>query len=260
MTQLPRSAGRAVFGRDPAAYHAARPAYPEWVFEALRDRCGLAHGSTVFEVGPGTGTASARLLELGANLVGVEPDARLAAYLAATLPHMQVRHEAFEDTALPGGAFDLGLAATSFHWVDPVRGHAQAARLLRPGGGWAMVWNSFGDPERDDPFHQATVGLLSDSASPSAGEAGRPDYAQDIERRTADLAAFTDVVHETRPWTLALDPAGVRALYGTYSEINARPTDDRERVLDALAGIAARQFAGRVERNMLTTLWTARRP
>ena len=260
MTQLSRSAGRTAFGLDPAAYHAARPAYPDWVFEALRNRCGLRPGAAVFEVGPGTGKASARLLDLGARtLVGIEPDARLAAHLAATLPDMQVRHEAFEDTELPDNAFDLGLAATSFHWVDPARGYAQAARLLKPGGWWAMVWNMFGDPDRDDPFHEATVGLLGDSVSPSAGEASRPAYAQDVERRTADLAAFEDIAHETRPWTLVLDPAGVRALYGTYSEINAREPVDRERVLDALAEIAGRQFSGRVERNVLTTLWTARR-
>lgn len=260
MSRLPRSLGRTAFGLDPAAYHAARPGYPPWVYDILVDRCGLAPGCAVFEVGPGTGTASARLLELGADpLVGIEPDPRLAAYLRATLPAMQVREEAFEQTGLPDAAFDLGLAATSFHWVEPAAGLAQVARLLRPGGWWAMVWNSFGDPDRPDPFHEATVGLLGESNSPSAGDRDRPAYAEDHEARRTDLAAFENVEAETLSWTLTLDSVGVRALYGTYSEINAREPADRDRLLDALSAKARDDFADAVSRNMLTTLWTARR-
>jgi SAM-dependent methyltransferase len=260
VSRLPRSLGRAVFGLDPAAYHAARPVYPQRVYDILAERCGLAPGRAVFEVGPGTGIASARLLEFGADpLVGIEPDARLAAHLRATLPAMQVREEAFEQTSLPDAAFDLGVAATSFHWVEPGLGLAQVARLLRSGGWWAMVWNGFGDPDRPDPFHEATVGLLGESSSPSAGDPGRPAYAEDHAARRADLAAFEDVEAETLAWTLRLDSAGVRALYATYSEMNAREPADRERLLDALSAIAGRDFADTVERNMLTTIWTARR-
>ncbi len=45
--------GRQAFGADPGAYHAARPAYPDWVFKILRDRCGLKHDMAVFEIGAG---------------------------------------------------------------------------------------------------------------------------------------------------------------------------------------------------------------
>ena len=62
MGGLARAAGRTAFGADPANYHAARPAYPDWVFDILSRRCGLRPGAAVFEVGAGTGTASDRLL------------------------------------------------------------------------------------------------------------------------------------------------------------------------------------------------------
>lgn len=69
MSEVPidRKFGRQAFGADPAAYHAARPPYPDWVFESLCDKCGLAHGAATFEIGAGTGTATRRLLDLGAN-------------------------------------------------------------------------------------------------------------------------------------------------------------------------------------------------
>src|ERR1700733_10841664 len=59
---IDRSFGRRAFGADPASYHSVRPQYPDWVFAALVERCDLADGTTVFEIGPGTGTATRRLL------------------------------------------------------------------------------------------------------------------------------------------------------------------------------------------------------
>ena len=70
-----RMFGRQAFGRDPAGYDAARPAYRDWVFDFLRERCGLVPDAVTFEIGAGTGTATRQLLERGANpLVAVEPD------------------------------------------------------------------------------------------------------------------------------------------------------------------------------------------
>src|ERR1700683_2163749 len=86
-SSIDRRAGRRAFGGDPCGYHVARPAYPDWVLEVLSERCGLAPQSATFEIGPGTGTATRRLLELGSNpLVAVEPDDRLATFLRATMP------------------------------------------------------------------------------------------------------------------------------------------------------------------------------
>jgi hypothetical protein len=81
-----RTFGRRAFGGDPGGYDAARPAYPDWVFDFLCERCGLAPNAVTFEIGAGTGTATRRLL-LGANpLLAIEPDARLATFLRETIP------------------------------------------------------------------------------------------------------------------------------------------------------------------------------
>lgn len=264
MVTLDRSLGRTAFGADPASYHRARPPYPERVYEILQSECGLAPGTAAFEVGPGTGIATRRLIELGADpLVAVEPDPRLAAYLRATTPAAEVIEAAFEEAELPAAAFRLGCAATVFHWLDAEPALATAARLLQPGGWWAMWWNMFGDPDvaRDD-FHEATDELLNGPRSPSAGLVGGPWFAQDVAARAAELAAagFEPPHYEEMRWTLVLDPPGVRALYATYSEMQARPAEERERILDRLQEIAATDFGGRVIRHMLTPIYWARRP
>jgi SAM-dependent methyltransferase len=262
MAQLDRHFGRTAFGGDAAGYDAIRPAYPDWLYQVLCERCGLATGAATFEIGAGTGTATRRLLELGADpLTAIEPDARLAAYLGERCPSpaLRVLVEPFETAALDDGTFDLGVSATSFHWLDEDAALAKVARVLRRGGWWAAVWNVFGDDSRPDPFHDATHSVLAGPASPSAGQAGVP-FALDAPARLAALEqaeAFEAIEHQSSRWSLVLDPQQTVALYATYSNVTARA--DRAQVLAELHRIAVDQFGGRVVRNMTTVLYTARR-
>jgi SAM-dependent methyltransferase len=254
--------GRIAFGADPASYHATRPGYPDWVFETLSERCRLAPGTNTFEIGPGTGTATRRLLDLGANpLLAIEPDPRLAAFLRETNQDkaLSVSVSAFEDASLEHASFDLGISATAFHWLNEDTALMKVAELLRPGGWWAMVWNVFGDNIRPDPFHEATKVLLNGPASPSMSSRDIP-FALDVEARVAALertGAFDAIEHQTSEWSLILDPDQTVALYATYSNINIRP--DLEAILAELGRIARDEFHGRVTRNMTTILYTARR-
>ena len=257
-----RTFGREAFGRDPAGYDAARPPYPEWVFHFLRERCGLVPGTVTFEIGAGTGTATRHLLQLGANpLVAIEPDERLAAFLQETIPDKALRVDvtSFEEAVLQEASFDLGLSATSFHWLDEDSALSKVAKLLRPGGWWAMVWNVFGDSGRADPFHEATKALLDTPLSPSEGTGDVP-FALDADARFTALKrtdAFDSIEYRTSTWSLVLDPDQTVALYSTYSNINIRP--DRDRVLKELQRIARDEFQGQVTRNMTTRLYVARR-
>jgi hypothetical protein len=259
---IDRKFGRQAFGGDPAGYHAARPAYPDWVFDFVRLRSGLHPLGATVEIGPGTGTATRRLLEMGASpLVAVEPDPRLAAFLRNNIPHqaLSIVVGPFEETILPEARFDLGFSATAFHWLPEDLALRKVAALLRPGGWWAMVWNVFGDDLRPDPFHEATKSLLDAPLSPSAGS-GKVPFALDAAARLAALqrtGAFDNLEHRTSSWSLVLDPRQTVALYATYSNINIRP--DREQVLAELGRIARDQFHGRVTRNMVTSLYLARR-
>ena len=259
---LPKRFGRQAFGEDPASYHSSRPEYPDWVYDTLRSRCGLGGNVATFEVGAGTGTATRRLLELGADpLTAIEPDHRLANFLRKNNPDkaLKVLVAAFEDAALEEKAFDLGVCATAFHWLDEDRALVKIASLLRPGGWWTAVWNVFGDDSRPDPFHEATKELLEAPASPSAGEGGIP-FGLDTAARSAALkhsGAFDKVESRTSQWSLVLDADQTVALYATYSNVNARP--DREAVLAELGRIALNEFEGRVVRNMTTSLYIAHR-
>ena len=126
-----------------------------------------------------------------------------------------------------------------------------------------MVWNEFGDPDREDPFHEATFALLDDGPrSPFQGLPGQRSFALNVNARRSAFGRcgrFSDLAWERRFWDLVLDPDEVVALYATYSHMTARPPDERRAVLAKLREIAADQFAGCVTRNMVTILYTARR-
>jgi SAM-dependent methyltransferase len=259
--------GRALFGADPAGYAAIRPPYPEAIYALMRELGALRPGVATLEIGAGSGLATRRLLELGADpLTALEPDVRFAPLLhviAGAYPaSFQLLHASFEEAELPERAYDLVAAATSFHWVRPELRVVKAARVLRPGGHLAIWWNVFGDPAREDPFHEATTHILGSLARSPSDEVLELPFALDVAARRAEIlasGAFEEPHHAALPWSLRLTSAQVGALYGTFSHINRLPAERRATILSQLMEIAEREFGGLVVRNMVSTIYVARR-
>jgi SAM-dependent methyltransferase len=218
----------------------------------------------LLEVGPGTGRVTRRLLEIGAEVVAVEPDARLAEFIRERVSdQVELVEHTLEDAELGAGGFDLAVAASSFHWVDEAAGLASLRGALRPGGWIAIWWTSFGDETRPDPFMDAVQPLFEDVPhSPSAGLEGRPSFGRDAERRLAALSAagFEDARSDEFRWSHVWDDTGIRGLYATFSPIIALEPEPRARLLDAVERIAREDFGNRVEKPLVTSLYTAQNP
>jgi SAM-dependent methyltransferase len=132
------------FGADAGRYDRARPTYPA----ALVDRIIAASPGTgspsILDVGCGTGISGRLFQAAGCQVLGVDPDARMA-----ELAHsggLNVEVAKFEAWDGGGRTFDAVIAAQAWHWVDPVAGAAKAAAVLRPGGRLAVFWNAFQPP------------------------------------------------------------------------------------------------------------------
>ncbi len=259
--------GRALFGADIKRYDAIRPPYPEQLYTFLLAAGALRANSATLEIGAGNGLATRRLLELGANpLTALEPDPRFAPMLqsiaAVNNAEFHLIHAAFEEAVVPAGHYDLVAAATAFHWIDPAIGLTKVATVLKPGGYVALWWNVFGDPDRTDPFHDATQRILQPLAVSPSDRPQRAPFALDIPARLGEFAntgQFEPPVYQHFPWTLVLNTAQVGALYGTFSSISRLPTAERQRILDQLMDVAEEQFGGTVERNMVSAIYVARK-
>ena len=126
-----------------------RPGYPPELFEMLLVECGLGQESRVADVGSGTGILTRALLEAtGARVAAIEPNAAMRAAAERSLagePRFESLSSSAEATGLPGASVDLVIAAQAFHWFDPPRTRAEFARILKPRGKVALVWNQRAD-------------------------------------------------------------------------------------------------------------------
>jgi SAM-dependent methyltransferase len=264
---LPAAAQRAdaqrLYGADPVGYELGRPDDPDRVYEVLVERCCVSAGTTVLEIGPGTGRATRRLAVIGARVVAVEPDPALAAYLRDTIcgPATEVVEGTFETVPLDDEAFDVAVAAMSFHWVDQDIALPKLVRILKPGGAIALWWTLFGDPARPDPFHDATRGRLGER--PDAPVDDRLPFELDTDgwrHQLTGRAGLVDFTAEHVRWTARLAGEPLRAFYGSLVAVRRRPRHEQSRVLDELVSIAESRFDGIVERPFVTAIYTARRP
>jgi SAM-dependent methyltransferase len=262
--RIARAEGRRLFGTTAETYDRARPGHADAVYEILAERCGLRPGAKVLEIGPGTGQATRRLLERGADpLVALEPDPALAAFLRDRLGQRIVIRPSTLETAELEQDFDLAVAASSFHWIDERVGLERIHDALRPDGSIALWWTLFGDSNRDDPFRAAVEPLLGAvPLSPSRPEQDGPPFATDEGARIGalEMAGFEDVTSRRLEWTRTWDTHGTRDLFGTFSPILALAPAERESLLDEIANVADTEFAGRVTRPLVTSMYTARKP
>jgi len=136
---------RLSFGAAAELYDRARPTYPA---EAARWLLG-EEPVRVADVGAGTGIFSRVLASLGHRVLAVEPDEAMRATLAARSPGVEVAAGSAEALPLGPGDADAVVSAQAYHWFDHDRAHAEAARVLSPGGVYGVVWN---DRDEREPW------------------------------------------------------------------------------------------------------------
>jgi len=130
------------FGAVAAQYDAARPSYPDELFDAIEELSAVRlDGARVLDVGAGTGIVTRLLRGRGAEVVAVEPTPGMAERLHALDPTTPLVRA--DGNALPfaDGSADLITYGQSFHWTTPAQSVPEARRVLRTGGALAVFWN-----------------------------------------------------------------------------------------------------------------------
>jgi SAM-dependent methyltransferase len=114
---------------------------------------------------------------------------------------LTVELSAFEEWDPAGRVFDLLISGQAWHWIDPVVGAVQAARVLRAGGRFAVFWNS---------------GRLSVEARRAADEV--------YERLAPGLDEYSIALGNSHPERFALAQDGIRRS-GAFIEPELRSYD-----------------------------------
>jgi SAM-dependent methyltransferase len=133
------------FGGVADAYDRARPSYPD---DASRWLVGT-NPKTVLELGAGTGKLTASLQALGHRVVATDALAPMLAHLRSRVPGALPVQAVAEQIPLPARSVDVVVSAQAYHWFDLGRALPEIARVLRPGGTIALVWN---EPDERIPW------------------------------------------------------------------------------------------------------------
>jgi SAM-dependent methyltransferase len=242
------------FGDDPAAYDRERPSYPP----ALIDDLVATGPRRVLDVGCGTGKVGRLLAARGCEVLGVEPDPRMAA-LART-HGLQVEVARFEDWDAAGRRFDLAVCGQAWHWVDPDDGARAAAEALRPGARLALFWNrGTHDPEAqaalDEVYSRLVPAIQENSGALGTIDPARGmshDEAISLDGRFGSAEAFTYEWAHDYPRERWLE------LISTHSDHRVLPDADRARLLRAVGEVVDR-FGGSIRLHYRTVLTSWRR-
>jgi SAM-dependent methyltransferase len=244
------------FGDDAEQYDRARPAYPADLIDHLvRDQPQL-----VADAGCGTGIASRLFVGRGCQVVGVEPDPRMAA--VARRQGLKVEEGPFEAWEPAGRRFDLVVSAQAWHWIDPVAGARKAGEALRAGGRIGVFWNR-GDPPDDaraalDEAYQRTAAALGEGYTLPSAALTTPDV--DCQRAAAAFrtaGGFAEVTVGVFTHSVAYTTAEWVDLLPTHSDHRTLPAGALAEVLAAV-GQEIDRIGGSFEMSYQTWLAEAR--
>ncbi len=206
------------FGGVADAYDRGRPSYPDAAVAWLvGDR-----PVTVLELGAGTGKLTARLLAAGHDVHATEPDESMLEVLRRRLPDVRTSATGAEEIPVADQSVDVVVAAQCLHWFDAERALPEIARVLRPGGHLAAVWN-----ERDEriPWVRKlgrVIGTQDVLSDPMAAVVGSDDF------HDVDDATF-------KHWQV-VDRRSIQDLVRSRSDVAVLGEAERARVLaDVLA-------------------------
>ncbi|GAA1274052.1 class I SAM-dependent methyltransferase [Pseudonocardia aurantiaca] len=192
-----RDLGR-VFNEVPELYDRVRPRYPDELFADLVTITRMDEKASVLEVGCGTGQATRSLAALGCSVTAVEPGAgmvALARQRTANFRNVDVETSTFEDWDDRGRRFDVLVAASAWHWVDPSIGWQRAHDVLYTEG-WVALLGNVVVRRPGEPEVYAETADLHERFFPENPDWGHPPLEDDV--RTTDEG-----------WGLVDDPGGL---------------------------------------------------
>ena len=129
---------------DLAAAYGKRPDYADAGIDRMLAGAGLEAGAAACDVGAEVGHLTVKLVDRGLTVAAVEPNQAMrerGRARTAGWPGVGWSEGAGEATGQPDRAFDLVTFGSSFNVTDRGRALSETARILKPGGWFACMWN-----------------------------------------------------------------------------------------------------------------------
>jgi SAM-dependent methyltransferase len=206
-------------------YERGRPEYPSDAVAWVAEELGIAPGRTVLDLGAGTGKLTRALVQTGARVIAVEPGEQMLGQLQSVVPEAQAVLGGAEDLPLPDASVDAATMGQSFHWFRHDEALPELHRVLRAGGGIALLWN-WRDQESE------LQGQINDLIAPFVPEGRHQGRAwiEPLERS----ALFSPVESREFRFAQRLDADALVDRIGSISFVAAASLDDRVALAERL--------------------------
>ena len=235
------------FDRAAEEYERTRPDYPA----AVLDSVPVPAGAEVLDLGAGTGKLTRILERRYEHVVAVEPLDGMRAILERVVPGVEALAGSAEEIPLEDASVDAVFAAQAFHWFDHDRAIPEIARVLRPGGVLALVWNS-PDDDRPNPLPAAYLEYLHQLRRERSTFDETPPWRELIARGPFDAPQEDAVAHDH-----VLDRRGQLDNARSVSWIASRDRGEVERVISRLGELLPE--GSYAVPNLANVLWATRR-
>jgi SAM-dependent methyltransferase len=221
------------FAEQADAYERGRPSWPQHAIARLLERLGAR---TVLDLAAGTGKLTRVLAAHADEVIAVEPLDEMRRVLEERLPQVRALAGTAEAIPLPDASVDAVFVAEAFHWFDPPRALPEIARVLRPGGGFVVMWNASDDD--DEPWIKDLFPVVREHALEKSGATLRENmpWREAIE---AD-GHFGPLHDEEVPHEQPTDRDRLIAMLSSFSAIAGLPDDRRAKALAAFREVLDR--------------------
>jgi SAM-dependent methyltransferase len=235
VTSVDRQARATSFGSAAEDYARYRPAPPA---EAAEWAVGPSPG-LVIDLAAGTGNLARHLIGATDRVVAVDVDRRMLAALGSRLPgvpRIAARGEELPFASAVAGALVI---SSAWHWLDPDRAWPEIARVIRPGGAFAVMWSG---PDRSVEWVEGVLGRReADGAPYGAGDLATRERAA-RRRWQVDVPVgmpFSGVEEVMFTARVPYKVADLPGLAASYSRVMVLPAADRRAAMEEVAARAA---------------------
>jgi SAM-dependent methyltransferase len=216
------------------AYERGRPEYPPAVVGAIAAELSITPGAPVLDLAAGTGKLTRALIDWGFDVIAVEPQASLREVLAVSVGPGRALEGLAEAIPLADASVEAVTVGDAFHWFDQATALGEIARVLRPGGGLALLWTV---PDWSGASWGHELGMLIQGARPE-----HPGFDGPSWRDAVQAAGGWSPPREIRVSTSQpADPERIADYVASMSWVAAMPEDRR---LETLAQVRALLDAG----------------
>lgn len=244
-----RQARATSFGSAADDYARYRPAPP---VEATMWAVGSSPG-LVIDLAAGTGNVAQQLLSTAESIVAVDIDPRMLVTLGRRLPgvtRVAARGEKLPFVTAAAGAVVI---SSAWHWLDPEQAWPEMARVIKPGGTFAVVQSG---PDRSVPWVDDVL-----SARRRRRIGGRSGDRRRVQ--PPDGMPFSPVEERSFTATVPYEVANLPGLATSYSGAIVLSVEKRHAIMEVVAARAAAHpeisAATKVDLPLRCRVWRTRR-